>query len=116
MYLHQALLFGSVYTKNPESLILATENVLEGIVDSVVLYSLSFATCHNQKQLQLVIVITFYSPSCLGQEIAKGPCGLQAATCPPVYHTRRRLGTVPLIADRQAGKLRIPIFIVFGLT
>ena len=29
----------------------------------------------------------------------------QAATCPPVYHTRRRLHTVPLIAERQAGKL-----------
>ena len=40
----------------------------------------------------------------------------QAATCPPVYHTRRRLHTVPLIAERQAGKLWIPIFIVFGLT
>ena len=26
----------------------------------------------------------------------------QAATCPPVYHTRRRLHTVPLIAERQA--------------
>ena len=40
----------------------------------------------------------------------------QAATCPSVYHTRWRLHTVPLIAERQAGKLRIPIFIVFGLT
>ena len=40
----------------------------------------------------------------------------QAATCPPVYHTRRRLHTVPLIAERQAGKLGIPIFMVFGLT
>ena len=29
----------------------------------------------------------------------------QAATCPPVYHTRWRLHTVPLIADRQAEKL-----------
>ena len=28
----------------------------------------------------------------------------QAATCPPVYHTRRRLHTVPLIAERQTGK------------
>ena len=40
----------------------------------------------------------------------------QAATCPPVYHSRRRLHTFPLIAERQAGKLRIPIFIVFGMT
>ena len=30
----------------------------------------------------------------------------QAATRPPVYHhTRRRLHTVPLIAERQVGKL-----------
>ena len=29
----------------------------------------------------------------------------QAATCPPVYHKRRRLHTVPLFAERQAGKL-----------
>ena len=29
----------------------------------------------------------------------------QAATCPPVYHTRRRLYTVPFNAERQAGKL-----------
>ena len=40
----------------------------------------------------------------------------QAATCSPVYHKRRRLHTVPLIAERQAGKLWIPIFIVFGMT
>ena len=35
---------------------------------------------------------------------------------PPVYHTRRRFNTVPLIAERETGKLRIPIFLVFGLT
>ena len=29
----------------------------------------------------------------------------EAATCPPVYHTRQRLHTAPLIAARQAGKL-----------
>ena len=40
----------------------------------------------------------------------------QAATCPPVYHTRLRLHTVLFNAERQAGKLWIPIFIVFGLT
>ena len=28
----------------------------------------------------------------------------QAATCPPIYNTRRRLHTVPLIAERQALK------------
>ena len=40
----------------------------------------------------------------------------QAATCPPVYHIRRRLHTVPFIVECQAGKLWIPIFLVFGLT
>ena len=29
----------------------------------------------------------------------------QATTCPSVYHTGRRLHAVPLIAERQAGKL-----------
>ena len=38
------------------------------------------------------------------------------STCPSVYHTRQRLHTVPFIAERQARKLWIPIFIVFGLT
>ena len=55
----------------------------------------------------IVIVITFYSPSCLGQETAKGPFGLRVKLppAPPVYPTRRRLHTVPLFAERQAGKL-----------
>ena len=36
-----------------------------------------------------------------------GPIGLQikAATCPPVYNTRRKFHTVLLIAECQAGKL-----------
>ena len=29
----------------------------------------------------------------------------QAASCPPFYHTRRRLHNVPLIAEPQTGKL-----------
>ena len=37
----------------------------------------------------------------------------KAATCPPVYHTRWRLPTVPFDAECQAGKLRIPTFIAF---
>ena len=56
-----------------------------------------------------VIVITFYSPSCLGQETWKGSFGLgvklSPATCRPAYQTRAwwRLYTVPLIAECQAG-------------
>ena len=40
----------------------------------------------------------------------------QDATYPPVYHTQWSLYTVPLIAERHAGKLPIPIILVFGLT
>ena len=50
-----------------------------------------------------------------GQETAKGPFGLRVKL-PPAHHTRRRLHTVPLIAERQAGNLCKPIIIVFGLT
>ena len=32
----------------------------------------------------------------------------QASSCPPVYHTRRRLHTVSLIPERQAGKIALP--------
>ena len=34
----------------------------------------------------------------------------------PVYHARSRLHTVCLIAEREAEKLLIPLFVVFGLT
>ena len=54
-------------------------------------------------------------PSCLGQETAKGPFGLQIKL-PPAYHTQRRLHAVSLIAERQAKKLKIPISTVFGPT
>ena len=35
---------------------------------------------------------------------------------PPVYHARWKLHTFPFNAERQATKLWIPIFLVFGLT
>ena len=63
----------------------------------------------------IVMVITFCSSSCLGQETAKGPFGLRVKL-PPVYHTRWRFHTVPLFAERQAGKLWITILMVFGMT
>ena len=40
----------------------------------------------------------------------------QAATCPPVYPTLWRLHNVLVIAERQARKLWIPIFVVFCST
>ena len=63
---------------------------------------------------QVVIVITVYTPSCLGQETAKEPFDLRVKL-PPVDHTRQRLRRVHLIVERQAGKLGTPIFIVFSL-
>ena len=81
--------------------------------------------CHKNSRVWicgpflLSIVITFYSPTKLawpGDSEGTFRSSSQAATCPSVYHTRWRLHTVPLIAERQAGKLWIPIFIVFGLT
>ena len=60
--------------------------------------------------------ILFTKLPCSGDSEDTFRSSSQAATCPPVYHTWWRLYTVPLIAERQAGKLRIPIFIVFGLT
>ena len=35
---------------------------------------------------------------------------------PPVYHTRRRFYTIPLNAELQKRKLKLPIFMIFGLT
>ena len=77
--------------------------------------------CVLPEELQLfeiVIVITFYSPNCLGQETAKGPFGLRVKL-PPAHLCTTHGGSFTLsllIAERQAGKLWIPIFIVFGLT
>ena len=62
-----------------------------------------------------IIIIAFYSPSCLGQETAEEPFGLRVKL-PPVYNTPWIFHTVPLIAGLQTGKLWIPIFIIFGLT
>ena len=55
----------------------------------------------------IVIVITFLFTKLPWPGDSEGTfrSSSQAATCPPVYHTRRRLHTVPLIAERQAGKL-----------
>ena len=53
--------------------------------------------------------------SCFGQETANRPFGLRA-NLPPVYLTRWRLHTVLFIAELQARKLWMLVFIVFGLT
>ena len=58
----------------------------------------------TQVVIKEVIVITFCSPRCLDQETVKEPYSLRVKL-PPVYHTRSRLHTVSLTAERQAGKL-----------
>ena len=58
--------------------------------------------------------IFFMHPVALA-ETAKGSFGVQVKL-PSLYHTRWRFHTVPFNAERQAGKLWIPIFLVFGLT
>ena len=65
-----------------------------------------------------VIIITVYSPSSLDHETAKGPFGLRIKLPPTHMSTIRGRGVTLclFIAERQAGKLRIPIFIVLGLT
>ena len=57
--------------------------------------------------LNFVIVITFYSPSCLGQETAKGRFGLRVKLPPAHLSTTQGGGfTLSLLnAERQAGKL-----------
>ena len=53
----------------------------------------------------IVITILFTKLPWPGDSEVTFRSSSQAATCPPVYHTRRRLHTIPLIAERQAGKL-----------
>ena len=51
------------------------------------LISMNFANIQaetKQSLIVIVIVITFYSPSCLGQETAKGPFGLRVKL-PPAH-------------------------------
>ena len=58
--------------------------------------------------------------SCLGQETAKGHIILTSSQAPSYAHLSTTLSggftLSPLIAQRQAGKLWILIFIVFSLT
>ena len=56
---------------------------------------------------EFVIVITFYPRSCLGQDTAKGPFGLQVEL-PPAHLSTTHCGGFTLslfTAERQAGKL-----------
>ena len=66
----------------------------------------------------LYIVFTFLFTKLLGQESGKGPRGLCVKLPPATLSTAHGGGfTLSLfIAERQAGKLQILIFIIFGLT
>ena len=79
-------------------------------------YSILLYNWHSTNQTQNCNYILFTKLPWPGDSEGTFRSLSQAATCPPVYHTRRRLHTVPFNAERQAGKLWIPIFIVFGLT
>ena len=67
--------------------------------------------------IAIVIVncVTIYHVALTRRERRDLRASRQTATCQPVYHTRLSLHTIALIAERQARKLLIPIFIVFGL-
>ena len=53
----------------------------------------------------IVLYILFTKLPWLGDSEGTFQSSSQAATCPTVYHTQRKLYTVLLIAERQAGKL-----------
>ena len=69
----------------------------------------------NRSKNSMHTVITFYSHIALARDQRRDLSGLRVKL-PPVYHTRWRLHVLPLIAKRKAGKLWIPISLVFGLT
>ena len=53
----------------------------------------------------IAVVITFYSPSCFGQDTAKGPCGLRVKLPPALSTTHDGGCTFFFIAEHQEGKL-----------
>ena len=61
----------------------------------------------TKKTFHKVIVITFFSPSCLGQETAKGPFDLRVELQPANLSTTHGRGFTLsfFVAERQAGKL-----------
>ena len=67
--------------------------------------------------MYLKIVITFYSPSCLGQGTAKGPFGLRFKLSPAHLSTTHREGfTLSLLKLNVKQGSRENLFIVFGDT
>ena len=68
-------------------------------------------------KLLIVLVITFYLPSCLDEYTAKGPFGLRVKLLSAYLFTTHSEGFTLslLIGECQAGKLCATIFIIFGL-
>ena len=79
----------------------------------VCLYYVNFVAKINKLELELELdecncncnYILFTKLPSPGDSEGTFRSSSQAATCPSVYHTRWRLHTAPLIAERQAGKL-----------
>ena len=80
------------------------------------MYMPSFLYFHNDQILCNCNYILFIKLHWPGDSGGTFRFSSQAATCPFVYHSWRRLHNIPLIAERQAGKQLVPIFIVFGFT
>ena len=97
---------------------LRSRNIMATAVS--LLWTLHYTGCIHMLNVvrQCVIVITFYSPSCLGRETAKGPFRSSSLKLPPAHLSTTHGGgfTLPLDAERQAGKLWRPIFKLYGLT
>ena len=60
------------------------------------------------------IVITFYSPSWAGDSEGTFPSSSQAATCPPVYHTRWRLHLLLLNVMQGSCEYHFFVFLVWS--
>ena len=81
---------------------------------------LSMSMYCSELTVTVIIVITFYLPSFLGQETVKElflfGIKLPSAQCPPFYYGRWRLYTVLYYCWRSSSDAVNTICIVFGLT
>ena len=93
--------FSKIYHSKIELCNLISKLVIVGFVK--ILYIYVYTACiYNNCDCNYILFTKLPWP---GDSEGTFRSSSQAATCPPVYHTRRRLHTVPLIAERQAGKL-----------
>ena len=74
-------------------------------------FQIQYLLCVKQKAAIFVICLSFF----IYPATRRRRSSSQAATSAPVYYTRCRLHTVPFKAEHQAGRLLIPIYLVFDL-